>query len=384
MQLNEVIIAQSVRRYRECGVAAHARTRAIRNDAERGTAFTPQKRKDIYRELVSSTHNPQIAADMLERILAGNDLTGVNYLGIGTRAATSVCRVNLRSTGGQVIGYGTGFLVAPGVVMTNNHVLESDLDAGNAILEFNYELDLDGRDRQTVCFALNPASGQFITDKMLDFSLAAVAPRSIDNAHGIDEFGFLPLHPRPGKSFEGEYLTIIQHPGGERKQVCVRENKLIKYLENTLWYETDTAAGSSGSPVFNGFWEVVALHHMGVPATDNKGRKLATDGSLWDETMGEAKLKWLANEGIRISKIVAFLQDNNSSDPVGRSVLNISSPTAPSVRPPLVVAPTSAISFGVEKVVINQTNYDKRPGYQEDFLGDDDLRIPLPRLSAAN
>lgn len=34
-----------------------------------------------------------------------------------------------------------------------------------------------------------------------------------------------------------DYLTIIQHPGGEWNQICVRENKLLKYEENssTIW-----------------------------------------------------------------------------------------------------------------------------------------------------
>ena len=44
----------------------------------------------------------------------------------------------------------------------------------------------------------------------------------------------------------------------------MRENKLIKYTDHTLWYQTDTVAGSSGSPVFNNSWQVAALHHLGA------------------------------------------------------------------------------------------------------------------------
>lgn len=399
MLLSSSLIEDAEDRYHDCKVASHARTKAIAQDGNRAHAIPSLKRKAIYRELLSSTHNAQAAADALERIIAGNDLTGINYLAIGTRAASSVCRVSLRDSQGRVTGYGTGFLVAPGVLMTNNHVLDSDATASQAVAEFDYEYDIDGRDRPVVRFALDAAG--FITDRKLDFSLAAVAQRSDDGLRAIDEFRFLPLKPRPGKSFEGEYLTIIQHPGGERKQICVRENKLIKYLETTLWYETDTVAGSSGSPVFNGFWEVVALHHSGVPEK-KQGKVMAVDGRVWNETMGEDKIKWIANEGIRVSSIVALLQQQ-VQEPLARRVLDAATgtttiaanPVRRAVAVPPPVAPMGEVPHllppgsgpvalpGIEKVEINQNNYGARPGYDETFLGDGALTVQLPALSAA-
>lgn len=397
MLLSSSLIEDAEARYHDCKVASHARTKAIAQDGDRAQAIPAAKRKSIYRELLSSTNNAQAAADALERIIAGNDLTGINYLAIGTRAASSVCRISLRDSQGRVTGYGTGFLVAPGVLMTNNHVLDSDATASHAVAEFDYEYDIDGKDRPVVSFALDAAG--FITDRKLDFSLAAVASRSGDGLRAIDEFRFLPLKPRPGKSFEGEYLTIIQHPGGERKQICVRENKLIKYLETTLWYETDTVAGSSGSPVFNGFWEVVALHHSGVPEKKN-GKVMAVDGRVWDETMGEDKIKWIANEGIRVSSIVALLQQH-VQEPLARRVLDaatgtVAIPASPVRRTPatplhppgevphLLPPGSGPIALpGIEKVEINQNNYGERPGYDENFLGEGALSVKLPALTAA-
>ena len=81
---------------------------------------------------------------------------------------------------------------------------------------------------------------------------------------------------------------------------------MIDALEQFLHYRTDTAPGSSGSPVFNDQWEVVALHHSGVPQRDEQGRILATDGSVWEPEMGEHRIDWKANEGVRISQIVAM------------------------------------------------------------------------------
>jgi len=422
MLLTEAIIQDSADRYSACGIARKSKSKAL-VDGPRN--ITPVQKRGLYRELLAETTSPVIAARTLERIIAGNDLVGVSYLAIGSRAARSIGRVHLLDDGGRLVGYGTGFLVAPGVLMTNNHVLGSDLEAKHAFIEFDYELDIDGRDRPTVGFALLPDQGRFITNKELDFAIVAVAPRSQDGRRNLSEFGYLPLRPRPGKAFEGEYLTIIQHPGGERKQICVRENKLIKYLDNTIWYQTDTVAGSSGSPVFNGLWEVVALHHSGIPSTDKQGRTLAIDGRVWDASMGEAAMKWIANEGIRISRIVEFLRSNNPRDAIARNVVDApllpvheqrelgansagnvaslrdgtirisvpvpisiqfgsqqnlaSSDASPQFDAPLM--PNADGSFGIEDVVINQTNYDKRPGYDETFLGKGKLQVPLPVLS---
>lgn len=429
MLITDSLIKDAARRFKAQGVARHAKQK----DGPRGKVITPAKRKAMYCELLASTSNAQAAANALERIIAGNDLVGVNYLAIGLRAARSVGRISLLNSSGRLIGYATGFLAAPGALVTNNHVFGTDLDAQNAFIEFDYEYDANGQDRQPVRFALNAGAGLFITDKELDFSAVGVAPRSQDGSRALSDYGYLPLSPRPGKSFEGEYLTIIQHPGGERKQVCVRENKLIKYLDTTLWYETDTVAGSSGSPVFNGFWDVVALHHSGVPAKDAHGRTLAIDGRVWDETMGEDKVKWIANEGIRISSLVDFLRSKHAGDAVARLILDAGVAGAPKSAGPadgsmpreamlrtengqvtltvpvpislrlgtdglIAPAPAGAVApprpagaapsvvqadaFGIEKVVVDQKNYDERPGYDENFLGKGALKVPLPTLPA--
>ena len=71
-----------------------------------------------------------------------------------------------------------------------------------------------------------------------------------------------------GLFVKGEYVSIIQHPNGEMKQIALRENQILDFFDAFLHYRTDTAPGSSGSPVFNDQWEIVALHHSGVPEKD--------------------------------------------------------------------------------------------------------------------
>src|SRR5688500_5984259 len=60
---------------------------------------------------------------LLERILGQNDLLRVGFLEGGVSVARSVGRINIRDAGGRTVGFGTGFMVSPRLVMTNNHVL---------------------------------------------------------------------------------------------------------------------------------------------------------------------------------------------------------------------------------------------------------------------
>jgi hypothetical protein len=123
------------------------------------------------------------------------------------------------------------------------------------------------------------------------------------------------LSAAEGKLIVGEYVSIIQHPSGERKQVALRENQVIDVLDNFAHYRTDTSPGSSGSPVFNDQWEIVALHHSGIPKKDAQGRILATNGAVWNAGMGQDKIQWIANEGVRISKILRHIQGLSLSGP---------------------------------------------------------------------
>lgn len=397
---------------------------------EKPRAATGSQRAARFSTLLAETKSPVVARTQLERLIGANDLVGIAYLERGFRAAKSICRIHLRDAHGNTAGFGTGFLVAPGVVMTNHHVIATTTQAATATAEFNYELDVAGKQKETVEFAL-VVDPPLIAHQALDFCLVLVHETSRDGRRHLAEFAWLPLDPTPGKAFVGEYLTIIQHPGGERKQVCVRENQLIKYSPHdpTLWYCTDTTAGSSGSPVFNGSWQVVAIHHSGVPKTDGQGRWMTLDGRPWDPSMDESQIQWIANEGIRISEICSYLAASKAGHPIAAKVLQRLAPpvaapvergavngasttidgdelrmtipvqiavrmaagsglSAPTVRTTSTTdgavssaAPLVPPAVDVEAVKIDQSNYHKRRGYSQDFLGAGKLRVALPKVS---
>jgi endonuclease G len=73
-------------------------------------------------------------------------------------ASHSICRIQLKDAGRDLVGYASGFLIGPGVLMTNHHVLGSPADAANSIADFDYELDLNGMERHQYGLPLSPAN----------------------------------------------------------------------------------------------------------------------------------------------------------------------------------------------------------------------------------
>lgn len=238
----------------------------------------------------------------LERLIGRNNLTPVAFLEEGALVSRSVGRVTIAGPGG---GHGTGFMVSPSLLLTNNHVLRGKAEAARSSIAFALQAGIDGRPLVPAIFPLEPQRF-FVTDRDLDFSLVAVAERGAQG-ETLSSFGRLVLSEAQGKVVVGEFVNIVQHPRGEPKQIALRENQVVDVLDDFLHYESDTREGSSGSAVFNDQWEVVALHHSSIPKTDAEGRPLSIDGAVWRPEMGEDQLAWKANEGVRISRVLQAL-----------------------------------------------------------------------------
>ncbi len=158
---------------------------------------------------------------VLERILGTSDLMGVSFLELGLLMARTVGRVHCRNQVGQVVGYGTGFLVSPRLLMTNHHVLENPEMAAFCQVEFDYQVGLDGKTTPSAIFGFIPGDF-FLTDPGLDYTLVAVQPRLSDGRE-LKDYGWNWLYEEEGKVIKGEYVNIIQHPNGEPKQLALRE-----------------------------------------------------------------------------------------------------------------------------------------------------------------
>lgn len=281
----------------------------------------------------------------LERIMGKSDLFPISYLQMGTNSGNSICRIQIRDDKGSFIGSGTGFLVSENVLMTNNHVIDSMGTALHSLAEFNYQDDVNFMPCPTCSFRLNPEQF-FVTDEELDFTLVALKDNPSSEKRPKD-FGHLHLISEEGKILEGEYVSIIQHPNGGPKAVTIRENKVRSIFDDFIHYLTDTEPGSSGSPVFNDQWIVVALHHSGVP---NPNKKNA----------------WIANEGIRISSISNYFAKKFNAFTAEEKVF---------IRE---IFPN--LDIGSEPNSTQSTPFQRDVGYDSTFLGLEH-KVDLPQLS---
>jgi hypothetical protein len=235
---------------------------------------------------------------------------------------TRVCRVEL---GGNAAG--TGFLVGPESVLTNYHVLKSVLTgaapAAKVACRFDYKVLADDSRVEGVMVGLHPADWKIDsspnsaaedtnhpenpppTPDELDYALVrlarkigdeSAAPKSGDSG---PRRGWLVV-PKVAPAFVPKMpLMIAQHPDGKPLKLAVDTESVIgvNATQTRVRYATNTEAGSSGSPVFDLNWNLVALHHLGDPAYDhpaayNQGvpvdkirarlTKAGLDGSLGD------------------------------------------------------------------------------------------------------
>lgn len=263
---------------------------------------------------IGPSRTGRIEPNRLERAIGKNDLVEVSFLERGLRVARTVGRIWVGAGGDRPAAWGTGFLISPRLLMTNHHVLEDKSIAHRSQVEFDYEKDLRGKFLSTTIFNLDPETF-FFADKELDYAVVAVQ-RAGTGGRELARYGWNPLIEEEGKTIISQWVNIVQHPNGEQKQLGLRENEVVEVPEvpnGFLWYKTDTAQGSSGAPVYNERWEVVALHHFGVWEENAAGQIMSVDGEVWQEWMGDHRVKWKANEGVRISRILANLRGQSMS-----------------------------------------------------------------------
>lgn len=176
----------------------------------------------------------------------------VAYLQRGAEMARSVAKLRMRF--GQVWFTGTAFLIAPGRLMTAHHNLydEDGQRADEVTAQFDYVRALTGlaAEGSTVTCKLETARGEAADDWAV-----------IDLSWPMDGRKVMRFAQSPARV--NDQVAIIQHPAGMAMQVALHNN-LVTFADATrLQYLTDTLPGSSGAPVFDFNWDVVALHHAG-------------------------------------------------------------------------------------------------------------------------
>lgn len=278
----------------------------------------PQSGKDKVAALVK----PQMRGELEKIIGPTTDFVPIYYVEMARLSARAVARV----IDGKRRPLGTGVMVSPRLFMTNNHVIADAQSAASTSIQFNYQLDIDDVPAAVTEFRLDPATFFWTSaENELDVSLIAVGPRSAGDGN-LPDFGWSALSSAQDKHAEGDHVTIIEHPEADYKQIALRENRVIGRGKKgvTLYYAADTLHGSSGSPVFNDQFVLVALHHAGGGHNDTE----LEDGQPVPDD---------CNEGIRISAIIEALRIRHDQLPSGlRDLL------AEALNPPAATTPLEA------------------------------------------
>ncbi|ODH02968.1 hypothetical protein A4S05_21780 [Nostoc sp. KVJ20] len=196
-----------------------------------------------------------------------------------------VCRIEFPGGTAQ----GTGFLIAPNVVITNFHVMEDVINKQvsykDVVLSFDYKTLLDGqlsdgkkyRLKENWLIAKSPCLPDKENPLPLDYTLFRVdgePGNSTIGEPGSPARGWIKLPTEPYYQFlPNTPLFIVQHPKGEPLKLALDTDAIIDINENgtMVRYKTNTEPGSSGSPCFNSNWDLVALHHSGKKGEYNAG-----------------------------------------------------------------------------------------------------------------
>ena len=205
------------------------------------------------------------AGGTLEKIFGDTGFLSPEKIRLGLKRCEAVGRVE-ETTGD---GVGTGFAI-PGTALrdgwpgsylfvTNNHVVSTKepdaLRFASARVTFHALRDGAGKPFTTGFVRI---LGESPPDQ-LDYTVLELA----DQPPGLEAYPVAETMPTVNS---GQRLYVIGHPRGGGLMFSMQDNRLVDHGAPTdfrVHYRTPTEPGSSGSPVFNSGWELVALHHSG-------------------------------------------------------------------------------------------------------------------------
>lgn len=233
----------------------------------------------------------------LEKVIQSDDLIDVvSWVQGAMEQSMTVCKIE--TSAGES---GTGFLLKGGLLMTNNHVLPDRATATNSRLTFNYKTDKHNNVLQETSYRLDPSVFYTSHEEELDYTVVKVLE---DGGTPLAEWGHVKLEDFFDPNIH-EKVTVIQHPRGNYMKMALPDD-IISIWDKYLFYTTDTREGSSGAPVFNKHWKVVALHHAGK-------NEESYEGGLQIDAQGTVRP---ANRGILIKHILADLKQQGFTLPI--------------------------------------------------------------------
>jgi hypothetical protein len=225
-----------------------------------------------------------------ERVFGLDQFHPVDWL----RAALVACRSVARVEDGYE-SKGTGFVLAGDevrqgwpsrVLLTNAHVVPDAVQPDDVLITFRGLSDAGGDAAVTV----RPVGDILWHSPKYDLD-ACVLALPDDLSPQIGPLRVRRRFPKLGPDHRVR-AYVIGHPMGIPEiRLSLHDSLVLETDERYAWYRSPTERGSSGSPVFDDNWQVIALHHG---ATDSM-RGTAGGGTA-------------ANEGIRIDRLLAAVR----------------------------------------------------------------------------
>jgi hypothetical protein len=250
-----------------------------------------------------------------------DDLVRADWALLAAKAAESVGYIEVTRVDGGVEKTreaGTVFMVGPGLVMTAYHVIamrdpvedeptvnDAAAQVASARIDFDYLAPLQAGQSITE----HRVARVVIWSRELDFALLELA----DPKPARDPLVLSAAAPAAPKTGLTEIANIIQHPGKRKgaagfvddgrksdpKKIGLRNNAIWKVQPDLLYYFTDTRGGSSGAPVFNDEWRVMAVHTGWGPVQDT------------EKAIYLGRNFTFVNRGTRITRIIDHVNGKN-------------------------------------------------------------------------
>lgn len=245
---------------------------------------------------------------ILEKVFGDDSFKTFQWFNSGLLRCYSVARIGIESSK----GHGTGFLISANqliqeygdelFLITNSHVVSAHQD--------HHSLRPD--EIVVVFEALNPR------DEFRDLEIVWSSPSNeldacilrFSNQDQIrlknlakDLQLYVPSKRLPTvTSCPSQRIYVIGHPNGGILQISLQDNLLLDHDGiSKVHYRTPTAGGSSGSPVFNQQWGLIALHHAG----SKEMPRLNGNPGIYE-----------ANEGIWIQAIIQKINEDLKKHPL--------------------------------------------------------------------
>jgi hypothetical protein len=189
-------------------------------------------------------------------------------------------------------GGGTGFLVGPDLVLTNEHVIrpvrDGPVSPGRVRCWFDHRMALGGAGLPKKKVTEVALAEDWLVDSRppstFDWTpaLGDAGPEETDSAllRLADPVGDLPLGAssdpddpasgwiryEPGAPIAvGRQVFLLQHPQGEPLQLTIGTVTAFNGAGTRIRYDANSKDGSSGSPCFDADLRLVALHHAHDP-----------------------------------------------------------------------------------------------------------------------